>query len=103
MGKVVNVSWFDLVKRVDEPKVQISPFSLKVVVDCLVALPTTIKFSETLKWFTLLPILMQNHFGGDCRVFGVISHPPPSTPPQPNHTWTFGPHQYLSRGNLALV
>ena len=40
-------------------------FSSKIVVygHCLVTLPT--QLMKTLKWLTQLPILMQNHSGGD--------------------------------------
>ena len=53
------------------------PFSSKVVVcgHCLVTLPLTI--NETLKWLSLLPILMQESSGGDSVAIGMYNSPPP--------------------------
>ena len=53
-----------------------SPLSSKIVVygHCLVILPLTI--IATLKWLTLLPILMQNHSVGDRYIITTTpTHP----------------------------
>ena len=55
-------------------------------------LPT---INEALKQLTPLPVLIQNHPGGDSVTLGIF-------PPSPIF-WDLGPHHYyLSRDNLAL-
>ena len=58
--------------------------------DFNVTLPLTMK--ETLKWLSLLPILMQNHSGCDCVALGIV-------PPSPS--WDLSPCQHLSGDNSA--
>jgi len=58
--------------------------------DFNVTLPLTMK--ETLKWLSLLPILMQNHSGCDCVTLGIV---PPSL------SWDLSPRHHLSGDNSA--
>ena len=69
------------------------------VLDFNVTLPLTM--NETLKWLSLLPILMQNHSGCDCVALSIVPPPPPgiSAPASTSPETT----QHLSRDKCCCL
>ena len=58
--------------------------------------------SETLKWLTLLPICVQNHFGGNSVALGIVPSFHTSLDLGP-WSYLFGGKDFLLQGQLSVL